>query len=199
MTDITILIDQSYFIQNNPETKSVEERTQEFMEKFLEAKNKSLMLGIIPTEDKNEILPKFLFESLYLNTSDPNEFPTANKLDNFILNYIKKDLDIREEEVAGAVDQEERVQELPQGPEEVEDSLEEGERGEEEEGFESTTINSGNGGNDGEDGDDDDENKRSPAEIEEGNTRRLDSSVEIQDGESITIRRDPSGPVNRFF
>ena len=178
MTDITILIDQSYFIQNNPETKSVEERSQEFMEKFLEAKNNSFMLRTRSTEDKNEILPKFLFESLYLNTSDPNEFPTAKKFDDFIINHIKKELDIREEEVEG--------------------SLKEEERGEEEEEFESTTINSGNEGNNREDGDDN-ENERSPAEIEEGNTRRLDSSVEIQDGENTTIRRDSSRPVNRFF
>ena len=195
MTDITILIDQSYFIQNNPETKSVEERSQEFMEKFLEAKNKSLILRTLSTEDKNEILPKFLFESLYLNTSDPNEFPTAKKLNNFIINSIKKELDSKEEEVAP--NEERKEQELPQGPEEVKDSLEEGERGEGEEEFEGT-INSGNGGNDGED-ENNNENERSPAEIEEGNTRRLDNSVEIQDGENTTIRRDPSGPVNRFF
>ena len=195
MTNITILIDQSYFIQNNPETKSVEERSQEFMEKFLEAKNKSLILRTLSTEDKNEILPKFLFESLYLNTSDPNEFPTAKKLNNFIINSIKKELDSKEEEVAP--NEERKEQELPQGPEEVKDSLEEGERGEGEEEFEGT-INSGNGGNDGED-ENNNENERSPAEIEEGNTRRLDNSVEIQDGESTTIRRNPSGPVNRFF
>lgn len=195
MTDITILIDQSYFIQNNPETKSVEERTQEFMEKFLEAKNKSLMLRTLSTEDKNDILPKFLFESLYLNTSDPNEFPTAKKLDDFILNSIKKELDSKEEE---AVNEEGREQELPQGPEEVEGSLKEEERGEEEEKFEGTTLNPGNGENNEED-ENNNENERSPAEIEEGNTRRLNSSVEIQDGESTTIRRDPSSPVNRFF
>ena len=195
MTDITILIDQSYFIQNNPETKSVEERSQEFMEKFLEAKNKSLMLRTLSTKDRNEILPKFLFESLYLNTFDPNEFPIAKKLDNFIINSIKKELDSKEEEVAP--NEERKEQELPQGPEEVKDSLEEGERGEGEEEFEGT-INPGNEGNNGED-ENNNENERSPAEIEEGNTRRLDSSVEIQDGESTTIRRDPSGPVNRFF
>ena len=202
MIDNTILIDQSYFLQDNSEVKSPEEKAEDFMKEFIKSKKDSKLLKELSIEDSSKILSEFLFESLNLYSLDPNELPTGEKLDIFIINSFVEKEDNKEEKQEDKQEEKEEgegQEEISRGPEEVEDSMDE--KGEtekvEERGDEDSRGSEGSGG----DGDDNNEDGEpfSGNENEGGGTNNSGTPTEIQDGGSVTIRRSSSGSSNRFF
>lgn len=176
MIDTTILIDQSYFLQDNENVKTPEEKAQDFIKEFTKATKESELLNSLPEETKDEVLSEFLFISLSLYQTDTSQLPTKEKLDRFIL---RGGLNMNQEEIEEA----EIEIEIPQGPEEVDED------------FEDDFENSGDSGDSGEP-----INLEGSSDGNDGVTRiTVENPREIQDGESITIRRDRSNTTNRFF
>lgn len=180
MIDTTILIDQSYFLQDNENIKTPEEKAQDFMQEFVKASRDSQLLDSLSEKDRDEALSGFLFMSLGDYTADSSDLPTRLKLDKYILNNI---LSSPEEETEVEVETE-----SPQGSEESEGGEEDSEDSESYENSENP-VNPENS-----------VNLEGLSSGNEGIERlTVENPKEIQDGESITIRRDPSAPTNRFF
>ena len=181
MIDTTILIDQSYFLQDNENVKTPEEKAQDFIKEFTKAAKESELLNSLPVKDQDEVLSEFLFKCLEDYSGNTFDLPTKQKLDNYISSSRLSD-NPEEGEGEGEVNLE------SQGPEVGEGDFEELEELEDDE-------NSGDSGNSGE-----------PVNLEgfsagsDGVDRiTVENPREIQDGESITIRRDRSNTTNRFF
>ena len=186
MIDTTILIDQSYFLQDNENVKTPEEKAQDFIKEFTKATKESELLKILPEESQDKVLSEFLFKCLEHYSVDTSDLPSKQKLDNYILsnslsNTVKEE---REREEGGETEADLE----PQGPEVGEGDFEELEDLE-------NSENSGDSGNSG-----------NPVELggssagSDGINRiTVENPREIQDGENITIRRDRSNIPNRFF
>ena len=186
MIDTTILIDQSYFLQDNENIKTPEEKAKDFIKEFTKATKESELLNSLFIEDQDEVLSEFLFKCLEDYSIDTSNLPSKQKLDNYIfqsrLSHTVEEEKVEEETKEGEVNLE------SQGLEVGEEDFEELEELEDDE-------NSEDSGNSGE-----------PVNLEESSTGNggvdritVENPREIQDGESITIRRDRSNIPNRFF
>lgn len=180
MINTTILIDQSYFLQDNENVKTPEEKAQDFIKEFTKATKESELLNSLFEEEQDGVLSEFLFECLEDYSVDTSDLPSKQKLDNYI--YSSRLSDTVEEPKEREVNLE------SQGPEVGEGDFEELEELEDDE-------NSGDSGNSGE-----------PVNLEGfsignggGDRITVENPREIQDGESITIRRERSNGSNRFF
>ena len=184
MIDTTILIDQSYFLQNDENVKTPEEKAQDFIKEFTKATKESELLKTLPEEEQDEVLSEFLFKCLEHYSVDTSNLPSRQKLDNYIYSSRLNDtVEEGEGEEGGSAEVEANLE--PQGPEVGEGDFEELEELEDDE-------NSGDSGE--------------PVNLEESSTGNdgvdritVENPKEIQDGESITIRRDRSNIPNRFF
>lgn len=184
MIDTTILIDQSYFLQNDENVKTPEEKAQDFIKEFTKATKESELLKTLPEEEQDEVLSEFLFKCLEHYSVDTSDLPSRQKLDNYIYSSRLNDtVEEGEGEEGGSAEVEANLE--PQGPEVGEGDFEELEELEDDE-------NSGDSGE--------------PVNLEgfstgNGGVDRItvENPREIQDGESITIRRDRSNIPNRFF
>lgn len=184
MIDTTILIDQSYFLQNDENVKTPEEKAQDFIKEFTKATKESELLKTLPEEEQDEVLSEFLFKCLEHYSVDTSDLPSRQKLDNYIYSSRLNDtVEEGEGEEGGSAEVEANLE--PQGPEVGEGDFEELEELEDDE-------NSGDSGE--------------PVNLEESSTGNdgvdritVENPKEIQDGESITIRRDRSNIPNRFF
>lgn len=184
MIDTTILIDQSYFLQNDENVKTPEEKAQDFIKEFTKATKESELLKTLPEEEQDEVLSEFLFKCLEHYSVDTSDLPSRQKLDNYIYSSRLNDtVEEGEGEEGGSAEVEANLE--PQGPEVGEGDFEELEELEDDE-------NSGDSGE--------------PVNLEESSTGNggvdritVENPREIQDGESITIRRDRSNIPNRFF
>lgn len=186
MIDTTILIDQSYFLQDNENVKTPEEKAQDFIKEFTKATKESELLNSLFIEDQDEVLSEFLFKCLEDYSVDTSDLPSKQKLDNYI--FQSRLSDTVEEEKVEEESAEVEVNLEPQGPEVGEGDFEELE---ELEGYE----NSENSGDSG-----DPVNLEGFSAGSDGVDRiTVENPREIQDGESITIRRDRSNIPNRFF
>lgn len=179
MIDTTILIDQSYFLQDNENVKTPEEKAKDFIKEFTKATKESELLNSLFVEDQDEVLSEFLFKCLEDYSVDTSDLPSRQKLDNYI--FSSRLSDTAEEEGEGEAGEGEANLE-PQGPEVDEGELED---------YES----SGDSGDSGE-----------PVNLEESSAGNngvdritVENPREIQDGENITIRRERSNTTNRFF
>ena len=188
MINTTILIDQSYFLQDNENIKTPEEKAQDFMQEFVKASRDSQLLRILPEEEQERTLSEFLFKCLEDYSGNTSDLPSKQKLDHYILSNSLSDNSEESGEEKKEEPTEGEASLEPQDPEVGEGELEELEELEDDE-------NSGDSGNSGE-----------PVNLEgfsagsDGVDRiTVENPREIQDGESITIRRDPSAPTNRFF
>lgn len=182
MIDTTILIDQSYFLQDNENVKTPEEKAQDFIKEFTKATKQSELLRILPEEEQEGILSEFLFKCLEDYSGDTSDLPSKQKLDHYILinslsdNSEESGEEKEEEPTEGEASLE------PQGPEVGEGELEELE----------SSGDSGDSGNS--------VNFEGYSAGSDGIDRiTVENPREIQDGENITIRRDRSNIPNRFF
>lgn len=181
----TILIDQSYFLQDNENIKSPEEKAQDFMQEFIKSGRDSELLDSLSDKDKDEVLCEFLFISLENFNEDSSDLPTKLKLDKYISNIRLSPIEEEGEDEGEGIKLD---LELPQGPEEDEGNCEDCE----------PYDNSGNSENSV-----NPDNPVNPERFSPGNegTERItvENPREIQDGENITIRRDRSNTAHRFF
>ena len=184
MIDTTILIDQSYFLQDNENIKTPEEKAQDFMQEFTKATKESELLKTLPEEEQDGVLSEFLFKCLEDYSKDISDLPSKQKLDNYI--YSSRYSDTVEEEGEEVGSEEASLE--PQGPEVDEGDFEELEDLEDYESSE----DSGDSGNS--------VNFEGFSAGSDGIDRiTVENPREIQDGENITIRRDRSNIPNRFF
>ena len=181
MIDTTILIDQSYFLQDNENVKTPEEKAQDFIKEFTKTTKESELLKTLPEEEQDGVLSEFLFKCLEDYSKDISDLPSKQKLNNYI--YSSRLNDTVEEEEEG-----EEASLEPQGPEVDEGDFEELEDLEDYE----SSGDSGDSGNS--------VNFEGFSAGSDGIDRiTVENPREIQDGENITIRRDRSNIPNRFF
>lgn len=186
MIDTTILIDQSYFLQDNENVKTPEEKAQDFIKEFTKAAKESELLKTLPEEEQDGVLSEFLFKCLEHYSVDTSDLPSRQKLDNYI--YSSRLNDTVEEEGEGEEGGSEEASLEPQGPEVDEGDFEELEDLEDYE----SSGDSGDSGNS--------VNFEGFSAGSDGIDRiTVENPREIQDGENITIRRDRSNIPNRFF
>ena len=183
MIDTTILIDQSYFLQDNENVKTPEEKAQDFIKEFTKTTKESELLKTLPEEEQDGVLSEFLFKCLEDYSKDISDLPSKQKLDNYIYSSRYSDT-VEEGEEGGS----EEASLEPQGPEVDEGDFEELEDLEDYE----SSGDSGDSGNS--------VNFEGFSAGSDGIDRiTVENPREIQDGENITIRRDRSNIPNRFF
>ena len=184
MIDTTILIDQSYFLQDNENVKTPEEKAKDFIKEFTKATKQSELLKSFFEEEQHEILSEFLFKCLEDYSKDTSDLPTKQKLDNYISS--SRYSDTVEEEGEEGESKEASLE--PQGPEVDEGDFEDFEDLED---YESS----------GDSGDSGNSVNFEGFSAGSGGVDRItvENPREIQDGENITIRRERSNTTNRFF